>query len=152
MGVGLVRLVRGSHDVAALARLDEAVVELSLLAVENGQWGEAAKHAQAAFDAIDELLDLLPIFRQAAAPEGTVVDAGTVNEVPLTAAELRLLPFLRTHLTYQEIADRLFLSRNTVSSQVQAIYRKLGATSRADAIAKAAWTHPQNKPRYGISA
>jgi LuxR family transcriptional regulator, maltose regulon positive regulatory protein len=53
---------------------------------------------------------------------------------PLTAAELRLLPYLQTHLSMREIAERLFVSRNTVNSQVSAVYRKLGVTSRTDAV------------------
>ena len=50
---------------------------------------------------------------------------------PLTPAELWLLPYLQTHLTMGEIGERLFVSRNTVSSQVTSIYRKLGASSRS---------------------
>ena len=53
---------------------------------------------------------------------------------PLTAAELRLLPYLQTHLSIREIAERLFVSRNTVNSQVSAVYRKLGVTSRTEAV------------------
>ena len=53
---------------------------------------------------------------------------------PLTPAELRLLPYLQTHLTFREIGQRLFLSRNTVSSEVGSIYRKLGVSSRSDAV------------------
>lgn len=55
----------------------------------------------------------------------------------LTAAELRLLPLLATHFTLQEIADRLFVSRNTVKSAAASIYRKLDASSRSDAVAHA---------------
>jgi len=54
----------------------------------------------------------------------------------LTAAELRLLPMLATHLSFAEIAAELFLSRNTVSSQAMSIYRKLGAGSRSQAVAR----------------
>jgi LuxR family maltose regulon positive regulatory protein len=53
---------------------------------------------------------------------------------PLSPAELRLLPYLQTHLTFPEIAGRLFVSHNTVRSQVGAIYRKLGVSSRSDAV------------------
>ena len=55
----------------------------------------------------------------------------------LTAAELRLLPLLTTHLTFREIGDRLFVSRNTVKTQAISIYRKLGAGSRAEAVQRA---------------
>jgi LuxR family maltose regulon positive regulatory protein len=52
----------------------------------------------------------------------------------LTAAELRLLPMLATHLPYPGIAEEMFLSRNTIKSQANSIYRKLGASSRSQAI------------------
>jgi LuxR family transcriptional regulator, maltose regulon positive regulatory protein len=55
----------------------------------------------------------------------------------LTAAELRLLPLLTTHLSFREIADRLFVSRNTVKTQAISIYRKLDASSRSEAIERA---------------
>jgi LuxR family maltose regulon positive regulatory protein len=55
----------------------------------------------------------------------------------LTGAELRLLPFLATHLMFPEIASRLFISRNTVKSEAVSIYRKLGVSSRSEAIERA---------------
>ena len=55
----------------------------------------------------------------------------------LTGAELRLLPYLATHLTFPEIASRLFISRNTVKTEAVAIYRKLGVSSRSEAIERA---------------
>ena len=54
----------------------------------------------------------------------------------LTAAELRLLPLLSTHLSMPEIAEDLFLSRNTIKSQAISIYRKLGASSRNQAVTR----------------
>jgi LuxR family transcriptional regulator, maltose regulon positive regulatory protein len=55
----------------------------------------------------------------------------------LTAAELRLLPMLGTHLSLPEIAAEMFLSRNTIRSQAYSIYRKLGVSSRSQAVALA---------------
>jgi LuxR family transcriptional regulator, maltose regulon positive regulatory protein len=55
----------------------------------------------------------------------------------LTGAELRLLPYLATHLMFPEIASRLFISRNTVKSEAIAIYRKLGVSSRSEAVERA---------------
>jgi LuxR family transcriptional regulator, maltose regulon positive regulatory protein len=52
----------------------------------------------------------------------------------LSAAELRLLPLLATHLTFREIGQRLYLSHNTVKTQAISIYRKLGASSRGQAV------------------
>jgi LuxR family maltose regulon positive regulatory protein len=55
----------------------------------------------------------------------------------LTAAELRLLPLLASHLSFREIAAELFLSPNTVKSQATSLYRRLRVTSRAQAVARA---------------
>jgi LuxR family transcriptional regulator, maltose regulon positive regulatory protein len=54
----------------------------------------------------------------------------------LTTAELRVLPMLATHLTFHEIADELFVSTHTIKSHVGSIYRKLGASSRSQAVAR----------------
>jgi LuxR family transcriptional regulator, maltose regulon positive regulatory protein len=55
----------------------------------------------------------------------------------LTGAELRLLPFLTTHLSFREIGERLFLSRNTIKTQAISVYRKLGVSTRSDAMDRA---------------
>ncbi len=55
----------------------------------------------------------------------------------LTSAELRVLPFLATHLTLPEIGERLFLSRHTVKSQAISAYRKLGVSTRGEAVERA---------------
>jgi LuxR family transcriptional regulator, maltose regulon positive regulatory protein len=52
----------------------------------------------------------------------------------LTAAELRTLPLLSTHLSFPEIAAELFLSPYTVRSQMKSVYRKLNASSRSQAV------------------
>jgi DNA-binding CsgD family transcriptional regulator len=49
----------------------------------------------------------------------------------LTAAELRLLPLLSTHLSFPQIAQEMFLSRYTIKSEAMSIYRKLGVSSRS---------------------
>ena len=59
------------------------------------------------------------------------------GQQPLSPAELRLLPYLQTHLTLAEIGQRLFVSRNTVSSELSSIYRKLGVSKRHDAVERA---------------
>jgi LuxR family transcriptional regulator, maltose regulon positive regulatory protein len=54
----------------------------------------------------------------------------------LTGAELRLLPLLSTHLSFPEIGAELFLSRHTIKSQGKSIYRKLGASTRSEAVTR----------------
>jgi LuxR family maltose regulon positive regulatory protein len=55
----------------------------------------------------------------------------------LTTAEVRVLQYLPTHLSFPEIARELFVSRHTVKTQVLSAYRKLGAHSRGEAIDRA---------------
>jgi LuxR family maltose regulon positive regulatory protein len=55
----------------------------------------------------------------------------------LTRAELRLLPLLSTHLSFREIGERLHVSRNTIKTQAISVYRKLGVSSRSEAVAVA---------------
>jgi LuxR family maltose regulon positive regulatory protein len=55
----------------------------------------------------------------------------------LTTAELRVLRFLPSHLSFREVAARLHVSANTVKTQAHAVYRKLDASSRSEAVARA---------------
>ena len=79
---------------------------------------------------VDEVSEFRDILTSSAA-------VGSPGVSPLTPAELRLLPYLQTHLTIREIGERLFVTRNTVSSEVGSIYRKLGVTSRSEAVRQA---------------
>ncbi len=54
---------------------------------------------------------------------------------PLSARERVVLAELSKGDTLEQIARRLFVSRNTVKTQVRAVYRKVGATSRTEAVA-----------------
>ena len=64
------------------------------------------------------------------------MEARAAGPSALTAAELRLLPLLSTHLPVPEIAGELFLSPHTVKSEMKSIYRKLGVTSRTQAVTR----------------
>ena len=55
----------------------------------------------------------------------------------LTPAELRLLPLLATHLNFPEIGERLYVSPHTIKTQAVSIYRKLGVSSRGQAVERA---------------
>ena len=84
--------------------------------------------------ALGALVDEVKDFRSVLASRAVSKPAGTL---PLTSAELRLLPYLQTHLTADRIAERLFLSSHTVKTEIKAIYRKLGVSSRNDAVQRA---------------
>jgi LuxR family maltose regulon positive regulatory protein len=69
--------------------------------------------------------------------DSTVQAESQLRADPLTTAELRVLAYLPTHLSFQAMAEDLFVSRNTVKTQAISIYRKLGVSSRGDAVARA---------------
>ncbi len=105
--------------------------------------------ARAAADLPDA--PLLRAWATAAGAQTAADDAELPELDTLTMAELRVLRFLPSHLSFREIAARLYVSPNTVKTQVHAVYRKLGASSRSTAVARAArlglvdqdtWTSP----------
>ena len=61
---------------------------------------------------------------------------GVVPE-PLTAREAAVLRMLRSDLSLREIGRQLYVSPNTVKTHTRAIYRKLGASSRQEALRRA---------------
>jgi LuxR family maltose regulon positive regulatory protein len=83
-------------------------------AIVLGRWADAASAAADAF-----------------------VSTGGVGAAALTTAELRVLQSLPTHLSLREIAAAMRVSENTVKTQAHAIYRKLDASSRSEAVDRA---------------
>lgn len=73
----------------------------------------------------------------------TIVDAPATLPLPaelaasLTDREQAVLGFLDSHLTTRQIADELYVSVNTVKSQVRSVYRKLDVSRRGDAVRRA---------------
>jgi LuxR family maltose regulon positive regulatory protein len=70
-----------------------------------------------------------------ASQPGTAPPSQVLTE-PLTAAEQRILALLPTS-TYLQIADTLYISRNTVKTHLRSIYQKLGVSSRSGALERA---------------
>jgi LuxR family maltose regulon positive regulatory protein len=81
--------------------------------------------------------------------------AGVIAPTALSRAELRVLRFLPTHLSYREIGERLHVSQCTVKSQALSTYRKLDVSSRSQAVDRAVAlgliqaTDPPGPPREG---
>jgi LuxR family maltose regulon positive regulatory protein len=66
------------------------------------------------------------------------IEAATATAVrDLTPAEMHILQYLPTHLSFPQIAGQVFVSPNTVKTQAQSVYRKLGVTSRREAVEQA---------------
>ena len=68
----------------------------------------------------------------------TLAETSLGGPSSLTIAELRILRFLPSHRSFREIAEQLGVSSNTVKTQAHAVYRKLGAASRSEAVTRAA--------------
>ena len=105
-----------------LLQLDDGVAARSHL-------GSAGRYLRKVEDAV-----VLREWLDAAWAEAETADA-VVGRWPLTPAELKLLHMLPTHFSFRQIADQGFVSQNTVKTQAQSVYRKLGVSSRAEAVA-----------------
>ena len=96
---------------------------------------------RAARRAIDEGARDAPILCQRLTVLQVTLDAFPSVSVPgsghLTTAELRVLRYLPTHLSFRQIGERLYLSRHTVKTEAISAYRKLGVNSRSDAVRQA---------------
>ncbi|MFW0787765.1 LuxR C-terminal-related transcriptional regulator [Gordonia sp. CPCC 206044] len=63
-----------------------------------------------------------------------LVRRADTTATPLTRREREVLEYLRTPLTMAEIAASMFVSTNTLKSHCRSAYRKLGVTSRREAV------------------
>ena len=79
-------------------------------------------------------------FTDAWAYMDTLAESTLAGPSSLTIAELRILRFLPSHRSFREIGEQLGVSANTVKTQAHAVYRKLGAASRSEAVARATET------------
>lgn len=59
------------------------------------------------------------------------------RETDLSPREIEVVRFLPTTLSNAEIAEQLFVSLNTLKTHLRTVYRKLGVTSRSEAIVRA---------------
>jgi LuxR family transcriptional regulator, maltose regulon positive regulatory protein len=113
-----------------LARVYLALADVATVRQLQREIEDILRHRPALGTLVGEVEE----FRRALAASTTT---GVAGRSPLAPAELRLLPYLQTHLTAEQIAERLFLSSWTVKTQVRSIYRKLGVSRRNEAVQKA---------------
>jgi LuxR family maltose regulon positive regulatory protein len=129
----LLSLLRGFppwYEAQARIVLARTCVRLDDVAGGSAALDEAERFLERTPDAI-VLSDWLKEARRslkAASSEGKRL------EWSLTTAELRTLQYLPSHLSFREIGERIHVSPNTVKTQAQAVYRKLEASSRTEAV------------------
>jgi NarL family two-component system response regulator LiaR len=63
-----------------------------------------------------------------------VLDEGRVRELAITPRELEILGLIAAGLSNREIAERLFVSENTVKTHSRRLFEKLGAKRRTQAV------------------
>ncbi len=68
------------------------------------------------------------------APVGFVRDEGKLAALGITPRELEVLTLIAEGLSNREIADRVFVSENTVKTHLSRVFDKLGARRRTQAV------------------
>jgi LuxR family maltose regulon positive regulatory protein len=121
------------YDAEARVALARAALRLGDLPAARQDLAAAARRARR----IPAAVVLLGWIADLDAQTQAVSAAALPGPATLTTAELRILGFLPTHLSFREIAARLYVSANTVKTQAHAVYRKLDASSRSQAVARA---------------
>jgi LuxR family maltose regulon positive regulatory protein len=130
-------LARAAPPVWLAAMVDlaagQARLRFGAVAAARAQLRRADRHARA----LPGATALQRWTADALADVGAVALRALENAEPLTVAELRVLRLLPSHLTFREIGERFATSSHTVKSQAHAVYRKLGARSRSEAVDRA---------------
>jgi ATP/maltotriose-dependent transcriptional regulator MalT len=105
------------------------------LALAEGNRSRARRSARRARAIVDRYRDLGTLGPRLAGVEAAL-DGSLLGSEP-TGAELRVLRLLDSQRTLAEIASELYVTRDTVKSHVRRLYRRLGESTRAGAIATA---------------
>ena len=120
--------------------LIDGLIELATAVAAGGERGRAAALFGEAEERVAACRDpgALPA-RLAAAKRALEVGrpASTAGAAELSERELTVLRLLSGGLSERDIGHELYVSFNTVHSHVKAIYRKLGVSSRAEALVRA---------------
>jgi LuxR family maltose regulon positive regulatory protein len=116
----------------------QALIELARSYITLADPGGAAAVLRQVHDILQQRPDLgvLPGLADQLQSKLAKIKSVAVGASSLTAAELRLLPLLSTHLSFREIGERLYVSSHTVKTQAYSAYQKLGVSSRSEAVTR----------------
>jgi len=136
-GVDLVDLVHGS-DARVVIFSWNLQPELVRRAISKGAAGYLSKGMDA--EEVVEAVEAVHAGKVVLPLEQDSVDRGASGdwpgrEVGLTAREAEVLALITQGLSNQEIADRSYLSINSVKTYIRSAYRKIDASTRSQAVA-----------------
>jgi LuxR family maltose regulon positive regulatory protein len=117
--------------------LADGLIALATTVAAAGDRGRAAVVFDEAEDVIAGCRDAGALPSRLAAAKRAARIARPAPGEQLSERERTVLRYLGSGLSEREIARELYLSFNTVHSHVKAIYRKLGVSTRAEAVARA---------------
>ncbi|MEI6712108.1 MAG: response regulator transcription factor [Verrucomicrobiota bacterium] len=135
-GIECLRLIRNRYPESKVLMLTSSETEEDIfLALEAGALGYVLKSA-----CPEELISTIHSASQgkrvlSAKIEKRIAERDSTNL--LTTRELEVLNFVRKGLSNQEIGDLLQISMHTAKAHVAALLKKLEATDRAEAVARA---------------
>ena len=135
-------LVELGHAIVESAEMDASIIGVDSNALnitaENGSGANGVLPADASPRQVDAALRAVVAGLSVYAPEDGRFSALDEDEPPspLTPRELEILIALSEGLSNKGIARRFDISQHTVKFHAESIFRKLGATTRADAVAK----------------
>src|SRR5262249_51784156 len=121
--------------------LATALITLARLKRRLGAHDEARSLAREARQVLatcpdpGSLAELLARTERALQPP-TTRRAVVAEDADLSERELAILRLLASTMSQREIGSELYVSFNTVKSHTRTIFRKLGVSSRADAVAR----------------
>ena len=135
---------RAAHELAQARRVRRLAHGMRWLSADlDLRWGNlsldlgerivAKEHAVAARAILKSYPDPAMLSSRLDALETRIARAADLH---LTPAELRVIPFLPTHLPVKEIAAQLHLSPATVKTHLSQIYGKLDVSTRLEAVEK----------------
>jgi LuxR family maltose regulon positive regulatory protein len=139
--VGALTALHSGADEIALDRVEDALLAAAPVALRRPFLTDAAdlrdllqRRVERGSAAAGFAIDLLQ--RMSGGPTDELAVRRTLVD-PLTDRELTVLRYLASTLSNAEIASELYVSVNTVKTHQRAVYRKLGAEGRRDAVRRA---------------
>jgi LuxR family maltose regulon positive regulatory protein len=130
------RVLSQTSDASAWFAVEVRVVlaRAGIAINEDAVAREALAEAERHLGQLTDAPSLRDQFEQLSRRIQPMPEADRASLSSITAAETRVLRLLPTHHSFREIGELLFLSRFTVKSHAHSLYRKLGVSSRSEAV------------------